>query len=392
MHLPSSERLRATLTEWFPLLPRPRPTCRALPERVSEIAGLAREAAHGAADKRLATAAEAHNKGALVLSDCGLADDAHQLCWRQFGLFHDHRPLAPATAKLSLQPLVNLGRLHIRGGQAARAHRLFTNAFDTVQAATPTAIDGQDIDLNELIDDDAAARGELVRFLWTVLLADGTRALTRSGQWTQALVHIKRHRGIGDRMLDGRQVAILASLVNGDHDQALTLLEHSYTPEPWERAVASCLTTLCLANAGRDPHPAATTMVEHYLELAHDRVPPVFGCRLGLCVLDLADHASQASIATEITRQAITSADAYAAQDVLTHPTCAQVASAAEREALVATISAAGLQHGPETPPGVLTELRQAVAAAESCLTHELARASPTPSTGDVARSRRSER
>ncbi|WP_019854010.1 hypothetical protein [Actinopolyspora mortivallis] len=373
--LPSNDHLHERLAAWFPLLPRPRPACRALTERVDEIGQLAHNATHGPPEHRLTTAAEACNKAALILSDCGLPDRAHQLCWRQFDLFHAYSPLEPTTAKLALQPLVNLGRLHIRTGQASRAHQLFTHAYRALRTATATMLDGRNVDLNDLIDDQNAARGELVRFLWTVLLADGTRALTRAGRWTDALSHLEHHKGIGDRMLDGRQVAILTRIINGDHEHALDLLEHSSTTDTWEQAVASYLTTLCLTTAEHDTQPADTEMVERYLALPQHSTPPVFHCRLGLCVLDLTSHTPHhAPITTDITRQAITSADAYVAREVLDDPLCAQHMSDTERHTLTHIIATAGLHHGEEIPAEILTELTDTVAESENSLVHELPR------------------
>ncbi|NYH77183.1 hypothetical protein FHR84_000497 [Actinopolyspora biskrensis] len=375
MPLSSNDHLHERLASWFPLLPRPRPACRALTERVDEINHLAHTAAHGPPEQRITTAAEACNKAALILSDCGLPDRAHQLCRRQFDLFHAHRPLAPTTAKLALQPLVNLGRLHIRNGHGNRAHQLLTHVYQALRTRTATTIDGRNIDLTDLTDDHRAARGDLVRFLWTVLLADGTRALTRAGRWNDALEHLERHKGIGDRMLDGRQVAVLTRIVNDDHEHALDLLAHSSTPETWEQAVASYLTTLCLTTAERDTQPADTDMVERYLALPHQSTPPVFRCRLGLCVLDLTNHTP---ITTDIIRQAITAADAYAAHDVLTHPACAQNMSDTDQRALTHIITTAGLHHGEEAPAEPLTELTDAIARSETSLAHALTRQQST--------------
>lgn len=52
----------------FPLLPRLRPNCRALPHRVDEIHHLAHQVAIGTAESQLSTAAQAHNKAALLLT------------------------------------------------------------------------------------------------------------------------------------------------------------------------------------------------------------------------------------------------------------------------------------------------------------------------------------
>ncbi|MGH3903080.1 MAG: hypothetical protein ACRDTE_02600, partial [Pseudonocardiaceae bacterium] len=42
----------------------------------------------------------------------------------------------------------------------------------------------------------------VIRWLWSALLSDGTRALTRAGRWAQALQHAQQHKGIGQRLLD----------------------------------------------------------------------------------------------------------------------------------------------------------------------------------------------
>lgn len=377
----TNQHFHQRLAAWFPLLPRPRPACRALPLRVNEVRQLAHAAAHGPGEQRLVSAAEAHNKAALILSDCGLADHAHQLCWRQFELFHRYLPLAPKTAKLALQPLVNLGRLHIRNGHGTRAHQLFTNAYQALTTKAATRIDGRDVDLNELIDDHAAARRTLVQFLWTVLLADGTRALTRAGRWNEALDHIQRHKGVGSRMLDGRQVAILTRTLSGNYDDALDLLNHSSTPELWEQAVAAYLTTLCLSIADRNAKPTAINMVDRYLELTNQPAPPIFRCRLGLCVLDLTDLTAHAPIVAEITWQAIASADAYAAQDVLAHPSCTQGIPDADQEALTRIMSGAGLHHGTRAPADILNNLTEAVTLNETSLARELTQRARTKGT-----------
>ncbi len=356
MRNPNKDDLRYRLTAWFPLLPRRRPACRALPARVEEITQLAHAADDGPEEHRLVSAAEAHNKAALLLSDCGLPDRARELCWRQFDLFHAHAPLEPRTAKLALQPLVNLGRLHSRNGHGTRAHQLFTNSYRTLRDRTAGEIDHRTIDLNDLLDGQEGRR-ELLRFLWTVLLADGTRALTRAGRWDDALEHTERHNGIGNRMFDGRQVAIITHLVRGDYNHALDLVNHSSTPELWEQAVASYLATLCRTLSGSDAQPSRVTMVDRYLELAKQPPPPVFHCRLGLCVLDLTDDTLHAPLATEITRRAITSTDAYTARDVLAHRTYGPGLSDTDRRALTSVVSSAGLHHGNETPAGILDGL-----------------------------------
>ncbi len=264
MDVPGHEVLRGRVAEWFPLVPRTRPSCRDLPCRIAEIRDLARAASHGTPGDRVVRAAEAHNKAALILSDCGFSDLAHQLCWRQFDVFHAARPLTARTAKLALQPIVNLGRLLTRTGNGDRAHQVFRDIYQAMRTPGTTTVDGRTIDVSGLVDGDEQ-RQELRKFLWAVLLADGTRALTTTGRWNDALRHVEQHKGIGTRLLDGRQVAILARCATGDVDGALDLLDTSATPEPWEQAVAAYLRALCLHAHQHPAGPAVAAMVNHYL-------------------------------------------------------------------------------------------------------------------------------
>jgi hypothetical protein len=194
--------------QWFPLIPRPKPACPTLKVRIARV----RELAHLAdqrTDESLLRAAEAHNLTALIISDCGMPALARDLCRRQVEVFLIARPLDVATAKLVLQPLVNLGRLLIRDGEGTTAYQLLEALFGAVKSRTDTVIDGRKIRLADLISHDDDHR-EVVQWMWSVLLADGTRALTRAGRWAEVLRHAKQHRGIGHQLLDGRQVAILA--------------------------------------------------------------------------------------------------------------------------------------------------------------------------------------
>jgi len=272
----------AMVTEWFPLVPRPRPPGRPLAERVAEVRELARSAEHG--ETGLASAAEAHNKAALIASDCGLADLARRLCWRQFDVFEAAAPLSATAAKYALQPVVNLGRLLTRSGHGDRAYQVYGNAYHAVTTATAASIEGRNIDFGPIVDQ-ANHRRELTKFLWTVLLADGTRALTRAGRWDEALRCLEQHKGVGHRMLDGRQVAILARYAAGNSDHALALLDDSATPEPWEQAVAAYLRALCLRGTGRPAGVAVDAMINHYRQLDHTPGHAIFRSRLGLCVL-----------------------------------------------------------------------------------------------------------
>jgi hypothetical protein len=111
--------LHAMAAERFPLLPLPKPVCRALETRIALVRECADMASQGTEDP-LVRAAEAQNLAALIASDCGLPELARDLCWQQFEVFLTVRPLNTATAKLALQPLINLARLLIRAGDGTR--------------------------------------------------------------------------------------------------------------------------------------------------------------------------------------------------------------------------------------------------------------------------------
>jgi hypothetical protein len=365
--------LRSRVADWFPLLPRTRPPGRALHLRIDEIRGLAQSASRGPDDIRMSSAAETLNKAALVVSDCGLIGLARQLCWRQFEVFQAAAPLTAKTAKLALQPIVNLGRLATRGGDGARAYRIFENAYYAVPTQTVAQIDGRDIDFRRFVDQ-AEERQGLRRFLWTVLLADGTRALTKAGRWGDALRHVERHKGVGRRMLDGRQVAVLARWAAGDCDGAVAVLDGSFTPDPWEQAVAACLRTLCLRVGNRPADASAAAMVSACLRLEpsanRGSGDLLFRTRLGLCVIDLAvgtHRADTSQVAAGVVREAVAGADAYSASDVFAHERCRSSMAQADEVVLADIVEASGLGLGA-MPADLLDDLMTSTKASEAQL------------------------
>ncbi|MFI5497133.1 hypothetical protein [Actinoplanes sp. NPDC051859] len=353
----------------FPLVPRPKPRGATLAERVARVHDLARLAAAARGGEALTKAARAHNLAALILSDSGLPGQARQLCHQQHDLFRAGRSYELATAKLALQPLINLARLHIRAGDGATAYTLLADLFESVKNRTGTYIDGRAVHCEDLVHERDAHR-ELVQWLWTVLLADGTRALTRAGRWAQALHHVEQHHGVGQRLLDGRQVAVLAHASHDDVPAALRLLADSTTPTGWERAVAACLHVLCLRTAAQPAGAATTTMLDRYLELPFDDDTAVFAVRLGLCVHILAGD-TRPQVAATIERLALRSGDGYAAQEVL-HDACAAALTDAGRQELTATVRACGLDQ-PTDAARIRDDLQPAIATCEKAMAAALA-------------------
>jgi hypothetical protein len=347
---PQAADLHDLMAQRFPLLPRTKPVCRALDVRVARV----RELAH-LADQRtgesLVRAGETFNLAALIMSDCGMPALAQTLCWQQFDVFASSRTYDAATAKLALQPLVNLGRLAIRDGHGTAAYQLLSKLFEAVTSQSDAVIDGRPVSFGELTGpgDD---HHEVLRWLWSVLLADGTRALTRAGQWAQALQHAQQHKGIGRRLLDGRQVAILTHATAGDHEAAVSMLTSTDTSTLWEEAVAACMTVLCLRLAGQQADSAITTMVNSYLILEPAHEHAVFHTRLGLCALDLAaDTSDVPQVAEVVVRHALESTDAYAAY---------------------AIVKASGLRQGT-IPAEALDDLMESVGVSEASMADALA-------------------
>jgi len=343
----------------FPLLPRSKPVCRSLTDRLDRVRRQA-DLASQHTDDALLRAAEAHNLAALILSDCGMPALARDLCWRQFDIFATHGPYNQATAKLTLQPLVNLGRLHTRDGNGTTAYHVHEALFHAAKTQTETSIDGRTIAFATIVHPGDDHR-EIVRWLWTILLADGLRALCRAGRWSEALHQAEQHNGVGHRLFEGRQVAIIAHCAARHHTEALRLTETSATPTAWEKAVAACLKVLCLTRAGQSTHSATTAMVNAYLAL--DPVPEhaVFQVQLGLSVADLAHHTHDTQpVIRMIERVALDAADAYAARDARTNRTLTEAAA----HALDKTIQTASL--GTTIPPPLLDHLMQALQKSET--------------------------
>jgi hypothetical protein len=134
----------------LPPVPRPKPACRALSDRVHRVrtqAGTARRASSEA----LVKACEALNLAALIYSDCGMPDTARDLCLRQFTAFTGAGPFDADTTKLALQPLINLGRLHTRAGDGVTAYEIHQQMFTATASGTAVQIAHQTLDIGALV-------------------------------------------------------------------------------------------------------------------------------------------------------------------------------------------------------------------------------------------------
>ncbi|MEU7889885.1 hypothetical protein AB0B54_30660 [Microbispora bryophytorum] len=246
----------------FPFVARPRPACARLDVRVGDLCELARTAER---DSDTSKAATVFNQAALLASDLGLPDLARTWCHQHAALYLTACPLTGRAARHALEPLVNLARLHIRAGDGAHAFAVLDGLYEALNARTDTTVDGLPVPVFTLTqtDDD---HQDILQWLWTVHLADGIRALTGAGRWNDALNHLRARNGVGHRMLDGRQVAVIAHALAGDTATARALLDDTAAGEPWEDAVTTCLAALC--QPGDDDRTAAE-MLDRYRRLDH---------------------------------------------------------------------------------------------------------------------------
>lgn len=369
----------------FPLIARPRPACVPLRTRIAELRELSDAASHGTEDKHITLASETLNKAALIASDCGVPALARSLCWRHFTAYLSARPLNASQARHALEPLINLARLAVRERDGARGYLLLNSLFRAVSSGGTADIDGHRIMFNGL----TRTSGDLHtvrKWLWGVFLNEGIRALISAGQWEQAVAHAQQHRGVGQRLLDGRQATIVAHCLAGDTDIALKLVADSELIQPWEHAVAGCLRLLCSRAAGHSTGDIAAEFQRHYFEL--DQTPGllVFRMRLSQTMLDFATE-SDRPFATRVFMSMIgdilATADGYAAREVLAHKQASALLSLAEQRELAVAVHNAGLGLGT-IPDPLMSDIFSAVRTSETVIEAGLGR--PPGGAGGGAR------
>ncbi len=350
---------------YLPLVPRPRPAALPLQRRLTDLDALLRQAAHTFdADEGMARACEVMNKAALLASDTGHPDLAATLCWRQYEAFLPAVPLTVKAATFALQPLVNLARLAIRTGNPSNAYTLLESLLAAADQAEPAQLLGRTCPVGGLVAC-ATERAELRQFLWAVLLADGTRALCAAGRWQDAVDHLHRYNGIGTRLLDGRQVAVLAALQRRDPGTATGLLAATDCTKAWEHAVAACLSTATRLASEQDSSAAITAMVDAVLRLPLTPGGAVFATRLGILACELAPE--HRALVNHVLFGVLESDDAHAAAAALGSPVVAPKLAKDQRQALRARVAHAELA-GNEEPSGVDARLEQVCAKAAGCL------------------------
>ncbi|MEU9882903.1 hypothetical protein [Streptomyces phaeochromogenes] len=355
----------------FLLVARFRPACLPLPERVRALVDLA-ETAVKKTDQGRASAV--YNQAALIASDLGLPHLAREMCHQHAAAYLHACPLPGMSAIRGLEPVVNLARLRIRAGRADEGRQRLLDLYEAVEAGAAARFDGVAVPADLTATDED--RHEVRAWLWRVLLADGTRTLTTEGLWAEAKAHIEAHRGVGKRMLDGRQVAILAALVAGDTASAAALLTDTMPGDPWEQAVTACLIVLCRRGAGQSIASLLADLVTSYSERKPEPGMTVFDIRLGLTVLDAigsAEAPGARRIVEDLHRRTTDAEDGYAARENLAHPLFAALATDRQAQECSALARACALGAGA-VPDELRGQLTVALRASGSVIRESLAR------------------
>jgi hypothetical protein len=353
----------------FPLVARFRPACLPLPDRVRTLVDLAARATQ---QSEQGLASTVYNQSALLASDLDLPDLARTMCHRHANAYLRACPLPAVSAIRGLEPLVNLARLQIRAGNTDDGRRRLLDLYEAVGTADSVAFEGITVpaDLTRTDED----RQEVRAWLWRVLLADGTRTLTTTGRWHEALAHIEQHRGVGARMLDGRQVAVVAALTDGDTERAGELLTGTAPGDPWERAVTDCLTALCRRDAGEDVDACLAGLVNTYL--SHEAKPglTVFDVRLGLTALDtvgFAEHPGARRLVDDLVRRTTAARDGYAAREARADRLFIALATDRQTQECEDLVRACGLE-GAVLPEELYGELSVGLDSSEAVITRSL--------------------
>ncbi|WP_338483914.1 hypothetical protein VM636_06920 [Streptomyces sp. SCSIO 75703] len=334
-----------------PLVRRTKAPALPLEERINHLTGLTVAPAGASHHDLVARTCGVLNYAALIASDVGQPDLAEDLCWRQHQVFANAGRLSGRIAVMSLMPLVNLARLQTRAGHGELAYSLLHCLNHAARHRNKTDIDGRTVDLSPLTGTDEDHR-TVCQELYVTLLVDGARALAQIGRWTEAADAMAQHRGIGNRLLDGRQIKIMALMEQGLDQQARDLIDTTQPAEPWEKTVAFLLHAHCRPADAPVPIADLDRTVEEAVQLLAHPDPPtaVFQARTGLSALDV-DHASRHHARILDCLVGVARLDAYAARDVLHHPVAASALDDQATGALTAVIAAAGLGAGTLSAP-----------------------------------------
>lgn len=366
----------------IPLVRRAKAPALPLEERLTHLTGLTVAPAGASHHDLVSRTCGVLNYAALIASDVGMTDLATDLCWRQHQAFADAGRLSGSVAVMSLMPLVNLSRLLTRSGSTEAAYEVLTQLYRAAQQRSAAVIQGRTVDLAALTHTEEDHR-TVCKELWTALLVDGARAQARSGRWTQAAEAMAQHRGIGNRLLDGRQIKIMSLMERGLDQQARDTINATQHTEPWETTIAQLLRLHCRPADTAVPRSDIVRLVTEITAEAETSkgATAVFHTRTGLATLTLTEHPQDTGALIE-TLAHVAASDAHAARELLQHSLPGAGLATEQRRCLEGVVSAAGL--GARLLPAhharVLADAASRGEAALHSLLNPAARASPRPS------------
>ncbi|GAA3722375.1 hypothetical protein GCM10022224_104200 [Nonomuraea antimicrobica] len=332
----------------IPLVCRPKAPGLPLDRRIAELTALTVEMPGADHSQRVARASGVLNFAALIASDSGMPDLAAELCWRQHKVFAEAGSLNQDIAVMSLMPLVNIARLLIREGDGGGAFAVLQQLYRAAQQRGATIVHDHDVDLSPLIQTGADHR-KICTELWVTLLVDGARALASLGRWTEAAESMAAHRGVGQRLLDGRQITIMSLVEQDLHQQAADMIASSVPAEPWENAVAAILRIYCQPTTLTPSQDELEHAVQEALALVAEPEPmtAAFRARLGLSALDLtADQPTAYDADLRSAVIGVACSDAYAARDVLRHHEMRSRMTPQQNQEVAGVLAASGFGAG----------------------------------------------
>ncbi|MGS2645085.1 hypothetical protein [Streptosporangium sp. G12] len=371
--------MNPAITARIPLVCRPKPPGLPLDKRIAELTALTAETPGADHSKRVARACGVLNFSALIASDSGMPDLAAELCWRQHKVFAEAESLDQDIAVMSLMPLVNIARLLIREGEGSAAFAVLQQLYRAAEQRGATVIRDHAVDLSPLTRTVADHR-TICTELWVALLIDGARALASVGRWTEAAESMAAHRGVGQRLLDGRQLTIMSLMEQGLLQQAATMIDSSVPTEPWENAVAAILRVHCRPPTTPTPQDELDHVGRETLALITDPDPmtAAFRTRLALTMLDLTvDRPTAYDFDLRSTVVGVACMDAYAAREVMGHHGMRSRMTPQQEQAVAGVLTASGfgagylpaahldaltaaVRHGEDSLRALLTELHGA--------------------------------
>ncbi|QKW20561.1 hypothetical protein HUT16_17130 [Kitasatospora sp. NA04385] len=343
-----------------------------LPERVEEVAALARRAVDRA---EAGLAGEVHRRAAQLYFDLGLPGSAYAVCNLHTARVLQHRPLDARLAMCALTSQLTHADLLVREGRPGTAIALLEEILRAIGTGTDAETAGVGLLPLAGLSATGRDRGDLYDWWEDASLLPLARALARNGDWERArgtlLADPAPPPGPGAAL----QLATIALAVGGQPEIAAVRLARTRLDRhtPWEHVVAAALHLACTLTGPRAERALAdqvTTLCEAH-ETYQPGNSPEFDTELALVCVDLCTAADTPPTAdwfyATATDWALAAGDGYGARALLHHPLAARLPDN-DRTELASIAQRAGLGAGA-LPPHLDDQLIHALALAAEAIT-----------------------